>query len=730
MAYSYDKNTSEIIISGWEQGMAISPHKGIANIQCANISTEAGEAMCNYRRIQNSETFSTTGTLTSAGAGTTLTYAYTVHTAVAPFLFAGTWITVTGSTISGLSNGTYFILASRQDSAVLTLSTTYNGSTVSYSGAGTATFAFLTNTANTGGQMTQPVQSATEQYLDQNKVTQYRYYVLDTEGHIWVNDTGVTVPGSPGYNWSLIDITTARKAAYGATVSNPTGNATGMAVYNGWIFVFLGDTILAKETSSLGVAITTGSAGWDIIASSISGAGYQTQSLNSPIGSQNPHFAYSSKSGALYWTDSSFVGSIFATAGVPNLFSYASYTFSATVLSVFLIGGVQPYVNMPIVLTSSSGDSNIPTGVSARTVYYVKTVTASAGGATQITIAATMGGSAISLSGGGGTQYFNTFDPRVASTYIYSPQALTIPQQQDIAQCLTEIGSQILIGCNTNALYFWDGVAITPNGFLFLPENNTVNMITANNMAYLFSGSRGNIYITNGNTASAVATVPDYVTGLIDPYFSWGGAMYARGRIWFSIQDQNANHTGTCGGIWSFVPTQNLFIGQDSGLSLRIEHQSSYGNYNGMTNVLINIMNQNANGIQYFSAWTSSSTSPTYGIDASDTVPYTGGQTIIETDLVPIGNYLEKGNFTSIITKYAAQLVSGESVQLKYRNDLKAAWTAFTDVYNGTDSTVGSLGLRFSSPFANQTQVQFQLILTSTSSNPSFTRFKELRIKK
>ena len=206
--------------------------------------------------------------------------------------------------------------------------------------------------------------------------------------------------------------------------------------------------------------------------------------------------------------------------------------------------------------------------------------------------------------------------------------------------------------------------------------------------------------------------------------------MYARGRVWFSIQDQTSTKTGFCGGVWSFVPTQNLFIGQDSGLSLRQEHQSSYGTYNGSANVLINIQNQLANGLQYFSAWTSSSTSPTYGIDGSSSAPYAGGQTIIETDLIPIGNYLEKGNFTSIITKYDAPLVSGESVQLKYRNNITASWSVFGDVYAGTDSTVGSVGLRYGVPFAQQTQVQFQIILTSTATNPSFVRFKELRIKK
>jgi hypothetical protein len=694
--------------------------------------------MVNFARFQNSEYFNTTGTITYGAGATLASYTYTVHTSPNAYLLAGNWIKILTSSIAELVVGTsYFINESGNPIiASLGLSATYDtsqSSTITSTLGGSATFQFLPNTGDKGGTMAKPVQGVTESYYDSTRTLQNRYYILDTEGHVWVYDTGANQWGSSLNYWVLIDTVTARSVVYGGTGGGQI--ATGIAVYNGWLLLFIGGTIIFKLTAMLGINPNSGggASGWD--------SGPFANALNTQAGSTNPHQTYLSKSGALYWTDTSFVGFLFATANTttgpvnPNVFSYGQITASNSggTLAfnlVTIINGSIPYNNMPISFHSFGGTGGLPANISANIIYYIKSLTYS-GSTTTFAVSATIGGASIAYgSVGTAPLYYNTLDLRIPSTYIFAPQALTIPQQEDVAQCITEIGSQLLIGCSSNTLYFWDGVALTPNGFLFLPEQNTVNMITANNMAFIFSGNRGNIYITNGNTASVVTTIPDYITGIPDPYYLWGGAMYARGRIWFSVQDQNATHTGNCGGIWSFVPTQNFFPGQDTGLALHCEHQNSYGTYNGVANVLINSSVQTAQGIQYFSAWSSDAVSPIYGIDASSTTPYTGGQTLIETDLIPIGNYLEKGNFTSILTQYDTPLVSGESVQIKYRNSITGTWNPIPDTLGGIDSVVGSLGTRFATGWAQQTLVQLQIILTSTATTPSFTRLKEIRIKK
>lgn len=745
MSYTFDRSDNSIVISGMERGISPSPDLGIADIKCANISTLTGETMVNFARQMNTEQFSTSTAMsgTISAGGSIITYTFSVNPTNILHLLPGNWIKVLTSTVAELVVGTaYFIDFSSSIVNQITLSTIYDNTggslAITSTLGGSFTFQFLPNTSQVGGIMTKPVASATEFYTDSNKVAQNRYYVMDTEGHVWVNDTAVTNNGS-NY-WALIDTATARLAAYGG---GTTEQATGLAVYNGFLIMFIGELAEYKLTSMLGINPRTPSqTGWATSSNGVGGGGFAVypgptgvgQTLNSYRGSTIPHFCYNSKSGALYWTDGSFVGSLFSTAntgGNANVFSYGQVTASSNAGLLFTItdyiGGSIPQIGMPLTFFTTG---TLPGGITADTIYYVISPTL-AGTTLTFKVSTSKGGSAVPFTGSGsGSIYYNTFDLNQPATFIFSPQACTIPQQSDNSQCLTEIGNEILIGCASNTLYFWDGITITPSGFLYLPEANTTQLVTVNNMAYSFTGTRGNIYITNGNTSSLVVKVPDYITGIVDPYLIWGGAMYARGRVWFSIQDQTTSKTGNCGGIWSFTPTENLFSGQDTGLALHLEHQSSYGTYNGVTNLLINQVNQNFQGIQYFSAWTSSLTSPTYGIDSSATIPYTGGQTIIETDLVPVGNFIDKGNFTSIVTKYETPLVAGEQIQIKYRTSITGAWSALGGPLGGIDNIVGSMGNRFETPFTNIVVMQFQIILTSTATTPSFVRFKELRIRK
>lgn len=735
MSVTYDKQTDSLVIGGFDKGIAPSPMLGIGDMKCANISSIPGEVMVNFGRTLESEKFSTAmrASATIPASGSLITYAFTVNPTGITFLQPGNWIKILTSTVAELVVGTaYFIDFASNVTANITVSAAYDNTgtnSITSTSGGSFTFEFLPNTATIGGIMVKPIATATEYYFDSSKNPQNRYYIMDTEGHVWVNDTAVLNNGAS--YWAMIDTMTGRQAVYGG---GTTEQATGLAVYNGFLIVLIGELVCYKLTVMLGVNPQTPSqTGW--ATSGQGDFGIYPFTLNSYRGSKVPHFCYNSKGGALYWTDGSFVGSLFATAntgGNANVFSYGQVTASSSsglLLTVTdYIAGSIPTVGMPLTFYTTN---TLPSGISADTIYYVISTTLGGSGALTFKLSTTKGGSAISFSGAGsGNLYYNTLDLNLNTTFIFSPQALTLPQENDVAQCITEIGNQLLVGCASNTLYFWGGTNITPDGFLFLPESNTINMVTANNMAFIFSGSRGNIYISNGNTSSIVTTVPDYVTGRPDPYFIWGGAMYARGRIWFSVQDQTPSLNGNCGGIWSFVPTQNFFPGQDTGLALHLEHQNSYGTYNGMANILINIVNQAVQGIQYFSAWTSDANTPTYGIDTSSTTPYTGSQTLIETDLIPIGNYLEKSNFTSILTQYDTPLVSGESVQIKYRNGITGTWNALADPLGGIDAIVGSLGNRFATGWAQQTLVQLQIILTSTATNPSFTRLKEVRIKK
>lgn len=701
--YRFEKNLNgeqDLVINGFENGVFPSPLKGIANLQNVNISTETGEAMCSFQRIQQSQTLVSTLTLTRVNS-TTISFSGPV--------LSGTWITIISDSGTGLS-GSYYVISI---SGVFHLSTTYiqdNSTIVSGINAGTATFSTIS--------FGLPISSATEAYYDSSNNQQYRYYIVDSTGHVWVHDTNtLTTIDTP--LWFLPD-----KATY--SINPPSVKVTGLAVFNGWLVLFRNATIFWKSTSTLGVFFAA-----------VEGNNYPGTTMTSKF--HNPFVGHQ---GTMYYCDGNFIGSVFPDTslltGAANIQSYCSYTAVTTTGTISAnIGGSLPTtadgtIRIPVFFLTTG---TLPSTITTKTIYWILM------SLTDLTFqvySASAGGSALNIQTGAvGAQFFNTFNP-IADTSSFGSSVMTVTPQRfnlpfsETAQCMAEIGNNVIIGGSGNVLYPWDQVSNLPFDLIFLPENNTVKIIVVNNSGYIFTGQKGNIYITNGSSASPVISVPDYCAGIagtpnsyIEPYFSWGDAMYLRGRVYFSILDQTVTKAGNCGGIWSFVPTQNIFIQQDTGLSLRLENQSSYGTYSGVCPVILVSQNQTAIAPQYWSAWYSNITNPTYGIDFTGTTP--NGISIIETDLMRTGTMLQNQTFSQIEYKLSTQLANGETIVINYRLNSTDAWTSC-----GTVKTVSATELSgyYTANFENSQWLQLQIILTPiNSSSSSFCRLAEIRIR-
>jgi hypothetical protein len=700
MAYKIDKTSGEITIGGWEKGIAASPHMGIANIQNGNISTEQGEVMASFARTQQTTTKNT-------GTGNIVPHTSADLTFSSVTITAGIWITTGTSTISGLSSTTdYYVLS--VSGTTVTLSTTYAGTAISgLGGTGTCTFTIKVNIST-------PVSSAIEVY-NYSGITYHRYYILDENGYLWVNDSQDTV------GWRL------------PYASVPTSPISGMniAILNGWVVWLNYNKIWFKSTSLLGGVWTA----------------FSGLSSGGMINFYAPHFALVGNQGKLYYTDGNYIGSIFPdstliSGGVTttvNVQSYCNYTATTTQgIITTVINGSVPYIpqttqRVPVVFFT---DNTLPSAISAGVTYYLAYDTST------VTYfkayAAPTGGSALDLQTGAvGNQYFNTFYPISGdglNTLLYTAQRLNLPSSEQ-ATYMVEIGNTVLIGGKSNILYPWNQISALPSDIISLPESGVVDMINVNNMAYVFAGNKGNIYVTNGANASAVISVPDYCAGIpgtpktyIEPYFVWGDAMYLRGRIYFSIQDQTATKAGNCGGIWSFVPTQNIFIGQDVGISLRLENQASYGSYNGLTTILIPSQEQNMIAPQYWNGWRNSydtNTSTLFGIDSTGTAP--NAVCVVESDLIPTGTVLNKKTFSQIEYKLSSPLAAGESVAVSYRQNSTDAWTSVgTMIEESTTPLSGYVNVNFQVGQWLQLQVTLTPLTTSSS---TFVRLKEIIIR-
>lgn len=314
------------------------------------------------------------------------------------------------------------------------------------------------------------------------------------------------------------------------------------------------------------------------------------------------------------------------------------------------------------------------------------------------------------------------FDPTSTSSYTQATKQL-LPGT-DSSQCLTFLGTNLLIGGKNNVIYPWDRFSTNFNYPLLLPESNVINLVTVNTATYIFTGNRGRIYITNGTNVSLFKKIPDHISGTVEPYFKWGGATYNKNQIYFSFQVfTNANSAiNQYGGVWA--------IDIDSE-ALRLTNQLSYGTYAGYATALIANFGSDPAGTGLFIAWNDGSSTnfgidTTAGVNKGPSVPYTGSQATIDTDLIPIGTFNKPRDSTQIEYKLSRPLVSGESVVIKSRLIFNTQDTGYTQTLS--DSTVGNYSNTAPANFKNAQWVQFQIVLNSTSASPSYVRFKQLRI--
>lgn len=639
-----------------------------------------------------------TGTLTATGGSITTSGGNTIHT----FTTSGTW-TVTA-------------IAAVTVPPILTGFTT--GLTASF-----------TMVATMGKALTQ----ATETYYASG-ISYHRYYILDNQNLVWVYDdqNEILFSSTDNVSWFLPDFHTDWCTA-----------ASGLAVISGFLIGACEHGLFGKSVATLGQTNATTTT-WvqfpDI-------TGWQ----GSKRSTTTTHFCLTTHTQQLYITDNSYILSIFPDSVLAdpgnntsqNVQSFDSWTTSDSTHGIYnIISGTSPVSadeatgkRVPVVFfTPNTGV--LPATITAGTVYYiVSDVT----GSFQV-FAASSGGSALDIStGASGVQYFNTFYPIATAsasngatpTYTLTSPAVALPVFE-VAQTLGEINTTILIGCKGNIVYPWNQEATQATGLIPLPEGNVVNILTVNQMGYIFAGNKGNIYITDGSTASTVTTIPDYCAGVpgtpssyIEPVFTWGGAAYVRGRVYFSILDQTSTKAGNCGGVWSFVPTQNFYIGQDVGISMRLENQSSYGTYNGVSPIIITKQTQNVIAPQYWNAWWSDITGITYGIDFTGTGTASALTAVIETELISTGSFLSKKTFKQIEYKLASPLPSGSAISIAYRQNLTDAWASC-----GTIQSDNLLSGDYPVNFEKGQWLQLQATLTTTTATPgTFVRLAELRIR-
>jgi hypothetical protein len=678
MSYRYEKNLNgqhDLILDGWEKGIASSPFKGVANIQNMNVKYYEGVAYGNYKRLPATINGGTMGKpLYSTKSPAGLIYisddnqqiwkqdsvngtSFTILTgnfaqSIGGIHFWNNYLLVMGEDSSGRmeicgdGSGDAGVTSSNWNTPLSTVTVTIS----------IASPAVIT-ASNHGLLVGQPIRFATTGALPTGITANTNYYV-----------------SSAGLTDGSFQISTNYTNAVAGTSINTSGTQSGTQTYQ----ALAGGWPIRNNTSGSFVTALA--------------AGATTGIINTVPDSNNI--------GRGVW-------------GMPT---------GAYVFRIDLVGGTQQYV----VANVEWGSPNVsffpplnkPTINTATFVAYWNgnvgqsdvqhmSITAANDGNMYFTNAANLGALTLNLN-----QIFSKNEP--ASSTFYA-NILSLPPTET-AVWITELKNQLIVMTKFR-LYGWDLFSQYYSNPVPMDEQITKGINILNKL-YIWAGNKGNIYQSDGYSVARYAKMPDYLTGAtIDPAWTVGGLMQHRQKPYFQMTAKNGQ-TGTniVSGIFS--------LDLDTG-ALVMENQFSGGlNPAGMTGggLLIDNPSLSVNYDNYYSAYGATSSVVEY----NDTTLYSSNEAAIETDIVPIGTALQPKTYGSAEFKLDRPLQSGDSISLYARKSLSDSYT----LIGTTTTAVLSEGFQ-NIPFENWQWIQFKVTVSynPTATSSSFVPIREIRIR-
>lgn len=320
------------------------------------------------------------------------------------------------------------------------------------------------------------------------------------------------------------------------------------------------------------------------------------------------------------------------------------------------------------------------------------------------------------------------FNPGGSATtdYIFQQAGIVLPFYEN-AIWLSEWNGNIL-AVSGNRIYVWNEAtaAVSAQYFIQCPEPIS-KTIVINNIIYIFAGHKGNIYVSNGYSCDLLKKIPDSFFGQIDPTLYWGGIMYHRNRLWFGLTSSTiTGSSGYISGIFSLAINTGPYTFETPG-ALTFDNQNSFGLYqtnqpvDTTSNPVILFDDNGAGQDFYYSVWNNNSI---VGIDKSATTPYEAGETFIETDMIPVGTYLNKTTPINVEFKLDAPMTSGDSITVYGRKNFNDAYSQFDAVFTSTGTEVGWV---FKTNIRGAQWLQLKVVLTFAGGD--FAKITEVRLR-
>lgn len=307
------------------------------------------------------------------------------------------------------------------------------------------------------------------------------------------------------------------------------------------------------------------------------------------------------------------------------------------------------------------------------------------------------------------------FSDSDAATYIWTPRALTLPEDYRI-KSLAELRNNLMIGTWMGStitdfkiadIFPWDRSSLTYGQPIQMTENGVNAMINRGGYLYILPGIDGKVYKSNGVQAWKIAQIPLSVADILnnkylEPYP--GSIVNYKDRIFFGMSSLSTDGMG----VYSLLETSN-------GNILNFEHFVDT-EVTGGTNPLEIGALLSPTRDKLLVGYRDNTT---FRIAITNTASYaytTDYSGYFESPLYQVGTHINLRQFTELEFLLAKELITTEGIQIKFRINLTDSFTII-GTYTRTEigSGVTSFNTKVNIPACEQLQIRVELLGTSTT---------------
>jgi hypothetical protein len=308
----------------------------------------------------------------------------------------------------------------------------------------------------------------------------------------------------------------------------------------------------------------------------------------------------------------------------------------------------------------------------------------------------------------------STFDPTSSATWTEAITALDLPAGDDVT-AIGEIGDNLLVGTRTGKIYPWNKVLSSYSLPVALPENYIERIIMVNNLAYVFAGYTGNIYVSDGVSYTPFYQIPQHIFGVDRPYITWKDTLGWQNQLYisFTATDNSGATISSVGGVWAINIGTKAF---------RHSHLLSPLSYAANATVLLpNTLTTSPAGDGLYIGWSNGST---YGVDTSASTYYTDYAGYCISMLYTVGLSHQKRTYSQLDVIFEKELAAGEGVKVSFRRNRTDSFADTQTIDYATYGAISSLNLTI--PADDIVTFQVKLELTGDTTTPIV---KELRFR-